>query len=53
MNRLLICIEAHEIQTGLHPRHSFVVSKLDLWSHIRHSGRVVLDSDGFVLAQWD
>jgi 4-amino-4-deoxy-L-arabinose transferase-like glycosyltransferase len=53
MNRLLICIEAHEIQTGLHPRHTFVISQRDLWSHISHSGRVVLDSDGFILARWD
>ena len=53
LNRPLKCIEAHEIQTGLHPRHTFVVSTRDLWAHISDSGRVVLDSDGFVLARWD
>jgi 4-amino-4-deoxy-L-arabinose transferase-like glycosyltransferase len=53
MNRPLICIEAHEIQTGVHPRHTYVVSQQDLWSHISHSGHVILDSHGFVLARWD
>jgi 4-amino-4-deoxy-L-arabinose transferase-like glycosyltransferase len=53
LNRPLICIEAHAIQAGLHPRHTYVVSTLDLWASIGHSGRVVLDGYGFILARWD
>jgi 4-amino-4-deoxy-L-arabinose transferase-like glycosyltransferase len=53
LNRPLICLEAHAIQAGLHPRHTYVVSKRDLWSSIGHSGHVVLDSQGFILAWWD
>jgi 4-amino-4-deoxy-L-arabinose transferase-like glycosyltransferase len=53
LNRPLICVEVHAIQTGLHPRHTYVVSKRDLWPSIGHSGHVVLDSHGFILARWD
>jgi 4-amino-4-deoxy-L-arabinose transferase-like glycosyltransferase len=53
LNRPLICIEAQAIQAGLHPRHAYVVSTLDLWASIGHSGHVVLDSYGFILARWD
>jgi 4-amino-4-deoxy-L-arabinose transferase-like glycosyltransferase len=53
LNRPLICIEAQAIQAGLHPRHTYVVSTLDLWASIGHSGRVILDSYGFILARWD
>jgi 4-amino-4-deoxy-L-arabinose transferase-like glycosyltransferase len=53
LNRSLMCIEAHAIQAGWHPRRTYVVSQRDLWSHISESGRVMLDSHGFVLARWD
>jgi 4-amino-4-deoxy-L-arabinose transferase-like glycosyltransferase len=53
MDRPLTCIEEHEIHAGLHPRHTYVISKRELWSSIGHSGHVVLDSHGFILARWD
>jgi 4-amino-4-deoxy-L-arabinose transferase-like glycosyltransferase len=53
MNRPLICIEEHEIHTGLYPRHSYVISQQNSWSRISHLGHVVFESHSFVLARWD
>jgi 4-amino-4-deoxy-L-arabinose transferase-like glycosyltransferase len=53
MDRPLRCIEEHEIRAGRHPKHSYVISQQDAWSRIDHRGRVVFESDGFVLARWD
>jgi 4-amino-4-deoxy-L-arabinose transferase-like glycosyltransferase len=53
LNRPLICLEEREIHAGLHPRQSYVIGQRDSWSHSSHLGRVVFESDGFVLAQWD
>jgi hypothetical protein len=51
MNRPLTCIEAREIHTGLHPLQIYVISQQNVWSHISHSGRVVFEGHGFVLAR--
>ena len=53
VNRPLKCIEEREIDAGLHPRHTYVISERDSWSHIGHRGRVVFEGHGFVLARWD
>jgi 4-amino-4-deoxy-L-arabinose transferase-like glycosyltransferase len=53
MNRPLTCIEERDVQVGLHPRQAYVISQRDFWSLAGHSGRIILDSRGFVLAWWD
>jgi 4-amino-4-deoxy-L-arabinose transferase-like glycosyltransferase len=53
VDRPLICIEARDIQAGLHPRQASVISQQDDWSHISQGGRVVFEGHGFVLARWD
>jgi 4-amino-4-deoxy-L-arabinose transferase-like glycosyltransferase len=53
MNRPLRCIEEHEFHTGLHPRHTYVISRREAWSRISPRGRVVLESSGLVLARWE
>jgi hypothetical protein len=53
MDRPLICIEEHQIQAGLHPRHAYVIGQQPSWSRLDHRGRVVFEGHGFVLARWD
>jgi 4-amino-4-deoxy-L-arabinose transferase-like glycosyltransferase len=53
MDRPLVCIEDRQIQSGLHPRHAYVISPQASWGRIGHSAGVVLEAEGFVLARWD
>jgi 4-amino-4-deoxy-L-arabinose transferase-like glycosyltransferase len=53
MDRPLTCIEEHDIHAGLYPRQAYVISEQNVWPRISHSGRVVLESHGFVLTRWD
>jgi 4-amino-4-deoxy-L-arabinose transferase-like glycosyltransferase len=53
IDRPLRCIEEHEVDAGRHPRHSYVISRQEVWSRTSDRGRIVFESHGFVLAWWD
>ena len=53
IDRPLRCIEAHEVDTGQYPRHSYLISEQVAWARTSQHGRVVFESQGFVLARWD